>query len=106
MRVVAVAGGTSHTYQETSVLPISAVYIQVDYDNVEALSQILKHHNVLTLICTIQITDETASSAQVNLIRASDSSSTVKMFIVSAWGPLPNEESPIAAFQAVSIEQM
>ncbi|EXA54749.1 hypothetical protein FOVG_02157 [Fusarium oxysporum f. sp. pisi HDV247] len=129
MKVVAVAGGTGHvgrpiveslaqsqsfkvlvlgrkTCQDTSGLPASAVYIQVDYDNVEALSQILKHHNVHTLICTIQITDETASSAQVNLIRASDSSSTVKRFIVSAWGSLPNEESPAAAFQAASIEQL
>ncbi|WKT38251.1 hypothetical protein QSH57_000069 [Fusarium oxysporum f. sp. vasinfectum] len=129
MKVVAVAGGTGHvgrpiveslaqsqsfkvlvlgrkTCQDTSGLPASAVYIQVDYDNVEALSQILKHHNVHTLICTIQITDEIASSAQVNLIRASDSSSTVKRFIFSAWGSLPNEESPAAAFQAASIEQL
>ncbi|KAF6528723.1 hypothetical protein HZS61_000035 [Fusarium oxysporum f. sp. conglutinans] len=116
MKVVAVAGGTGHVgrpiveslaqsqsfkvlvlgrkaCQHTSGLPASAVYIQVDYDNVEALSQILKHHNVHTLICTIQITDETASSAQVNLIRASDSSSTVK-------------RSRAAAFQAASIEQL
>ncbi|KAH7217720.1 hypothetical protein DER44DRAFT_804117 [Fusarium oxysporum] len=115
MKVVAVAGGTGHVgrpiveslaqsqsfkvlvlgrkaCQDTSGLPASAVYIKVDYDNVEALSQILKHHNAHTLICTIQITDETASSAQ--------------RFIVSAWGSLPNEESPVAAFQAASIEQL
>ncbi|KAL5619773.1 hypothetical protein FOVSG1_001995 [Fusarium oxysporum f. sp. vasinfectum] len=107
MRVVAVAGGTGHVgrpiveslaqsrsfkvlvlgrkaCQDTSGLPASAVYIKVDYDNVEALSQILKHHNAHTLICTIQITDETASSAQLT----------------------SHDRSPVAAFQADSIEQL
>ncbi|KAM0559997.1 hypothetical protein ACHAPJ_003952 [Fusarium lateritium] len=129
MKTIAVAGGTGHVGrpivetlaespsfkvlvlgrkapEEIEGLPVSATYLQVDYTNAEALSHLLKQHNVHTLISTIQITDETASSAQVNLISASDKSSTVERFIISAWGSLPDEQSPTAAFQAASIARL
>ncbi|KAF4967026.1 hypothetical protein FSARC_5317 [Fusarium sarcochroum] len=149
MKVIAVAGGTGHvgrpiveTLAESASfkvlvlgrkapdetkggLPVSTTYLQVDYANVEALAHLLKQHNVHTLISTIQITGETASSAQVNLISASDKSSAVKRFIISAWGALPNEQylpsatictrlpsanasprSPTATFHAASIARL
>lgn len=77
--------------QENLDLPGSLVYIQVDYTYPEALAQVLKQHNVHTVVSTIQITDETASTAELNLIRAAGSSLTVKRFITSSWGSLPSE---------------
>ncbi|OLN85752.1 Isoflavone reductase P3-like protein 1 [Colletotrichum chlorophyti] len=126
MKVIAVAGGTGHVGRpivETLArspsfkvvvlgrktnpdLPGFSVYIQNDYKDIEALAQILTQHNVHTVISTIQITDETASTAEVNLIRAADSSSSAKRFIASSWGSLPNENSPTSGYQEASIGQL
>ncbi|KAM5345078.1 hypothetical protein ACJ41O_010940 [Fusarium nematophilum] len=125
MKSITVAGGTGHvgrpiveTLAQSSFKVIvlgrkanpdladSSEYIQVDYTHPGGLAQILKTHDVHTVISTIQITDETASAAEVNLIKAADTSSTVKRFITSSWGTLPNEKSPTSAFHEASISQL
>jgi hypothetical protein len=66
--------------------------LKVDYANVDVTSQLLKQHGVHTIISALQITDEISSAAQVNLIKAADLSSSVKRFIASGWGAIPNEQ--------------
>lgn len=64
----------------------------MDYADVDATTQLLEQHGVHTIISALQITDGVSSAAQVNLIKAADLSSSVKRFIASGWGAIPNEQ--------------
>lgn len=100
MVVVAVAGGSGNvgrtiveTLRATSeheviVLGRKAAdgVVAVDYGDVDATADLLKSHNVHTVISTVSVTDQSASDAQVNLIKAAAKSGTTKRFIVSGWG--------------------
>lgn len=63
----------------------------VDYTDVDATAKFLAQHQVKVVISTIQVTDETSSIAEVNLIKAAGQASTVARFIASSWGSLPSE---------------
>lgn len=64
----------------------------MDYADVDATANLLSQHEVKAVISTIQVTDETSSLAEVNLIKAAGQASTVARFIASSWGSLPNEK--------------
>ncbi|KAK5994724.1 Oxidoreductase BOA1-like protein [Cladobotryum mycophilum] len=123
MVVVAIAGGTGNvgrTIVETliesakhrvivlgrgessSTSTTAACLVVVNYTDVDATAQLLKQHQVHTVISTIQVANEDTSVAEVNLIKAAELAGSVKRFIASGWGALPNERSPAIAFQRAS----
>lgn len=63
----------------------------VDYIDIDATAELLRQHNVVTVISAIQVTDETSSAAEIGLIKAAEQSSTVSRFIASGWGSLPSK---------------
>ncbi|KAL6895098.1 hypothetical protein GGI43DRAFT_429204 [Trichoderma evansii] len=74
----------------------------VDYTDVDATAKLLVQHEVKVVISTIQVTDETSSTAEIKLIKAAGQSSTVSRFIASGWGSLPSETSPTSVLQKAS----
>ncbi|KAJ3523642.1 hypothetical protein NM208_g12377 [Fusarium decemcellulare] len=125
MKVVAVAGGSGHvgraiveTLAQSPSLKVivlgrnpssdktdGSLHAVVDYTNIDALTNVLKQHDVHTVISTIQVATEEASSAEVNLIKVA-SQASVQRFISSGWGSLPNEMSPTSAFHRASVQQL
>jgi hypothetical protein len=63
----------------------------VDYTDVDATAKVLSKHDVKIVISAIQVTDETSSAAEVNLIQAAGQVSAVTRFIASGWGSLAAE---------------
>ncbi|EED13624.1 conserved hypothetical protein [Talaromyces stipitatus ATCC 10500] len=125
MVVVAVAGGSGNVGRtivetlreigkhEVIVLGRKAIsntanvkFIVVDYGDVETITTALIQHNVHTVICTISVADEISSKSQINLIKAAGQSSSVKRFIASGWGALPNKKSPVYAFQETANNEL
>ncbi|KAL7919855.1 hypothetical protein ACQKWADRAFT_329347 [Trichoderma austrokoningii] len=121
MAVVAVAGGTGNvgrtiveTLVESSNYKVIVLGRQAqtildnvpcyaaDYTDLDAVATLLSQYEVGVVISTIQLTDETSSIAEVNLITAAGRVSTVTRFIASCWGSLPNEMSPTLIFQRAS----
>ncbi|KAM0255928.1 hypothetical protein ACHAQJ_005329 [Trichoderma viride] len=121
MSVVAVAGGTGNvgrtiveTLAESSKYKVivlgrkahqvldNAPSYAIDYTDISATANFLAQHEVQIVISTIQVTDETSSAAEVNLIKAAEQSSTVARFIASGWGSLPSETSPTSVLQQAS----
>ncbi|PTB37394.1 uncharacterized protein TrAFT101_011119 [Trichoderma asperellum] len=119
--VVAVAGGTGNvgrTIVETlATSPSYKVIVlgrksqtvldnvpcyAVDYTDIGATAKLLAQHEVAIIISTIQVTDETSSAAEVNLIKAAEQASAVSRFIASGWGSLPTETSPVSILQKAS----
>lgn len=68
-----------------------APVVAVDYNNVAETAKLLASKKVEVVISTIHIMGETASTAQVDLIKAAAQSGTVKRFIVSEWGIVHTE---------------
>ncbi|XEV04650.1 hypothetical protein FSHL1_009937 [Fusarium sambucinum] len=58
--------------------------LEVDYSNVEDLTQILVDNKVATIISTLFVT--TDGSTQVNLVKAAEASQCTRRFIPSIWG--------------------
>ncbi|KAJ5637145.1 hypothetical protein N7490_007024 [Penicillium lividum] len=81
------------TRSENVESPIgNAKYVQVDYDDQEALVQTLERHEVQTVICAIGMLGDDCSEAQLNLIKAADLASTVTRFITSEFSYFTSEE--------------
>ncbi|KAF4250708.1 hypothetical protein CNMCM8980_010649 [Aspergillus fumigatiaffinis] len=59
--------------------------VQVDYDDIPSLIQVLEQHAVHTIISAIGIFDATTSQSQLNLIQAAEKSSVTKRFIPSEY---------------------
>ncbi|EAU37814.1 predicted protein [Aspergillus terreus NIH2624] len=113
MSVIAVAGGTGGvgktivevlakqpTYQ-VIVLTRHSVgsdavghvnQVQVDYNNITGLVQILEQHTVHTIISAIGLFDDATSQSQLNLIQAADQSKTTKRFIPSEYSFIQTKE--------------
>lgn len=111
MVVIAVAGGTGNVGRtivevlsesteykviilarktpESSV-SLAPVYV-TDYNDIQGVTDLLSSQNVHTVISTISVTTEAASTAQVNLIKAAAKSPTIKRFIPTGWGAIPSE---------------
>lgn len=100
MVVVAVVGGTGHVgatiaeglradpNHEVVVLSRKAAdgIIAVNYADIDGTAEILRSHNVHTVVNAIDVGNESSSEAQLNLIRAAAKAGSVKRFIVSEWG--------------------
>ncbi|UKZ78246.1 hypothetical protein TrVFT333_005982 [Trichoderma virens FT-333] len=121
MSVIAVAGGTGNvgrtiveTLAESSEYKVIVLgrkaqavvenipTFAVDYVDIDATAELLRQHNVVTVISAIQVTDETSSAAEIGLIKAAEQSSTVSRFIASGWGSLPSKASPASVLQRAS----
>lgn len=74
-----VALGRSASTAVSDVVPIN-------YSDVAAVAKTLRDHSVDTVVVTINVGDQAASDAQLNVIRAAAEAGTVKRFIVSEWG--------------------
>ncbi len=58
----------------------------VNYDNVEQTAEVLKQHNVHTIISTIAVSTPEALASEINLVRAASLSAGTKRFVASNWG--------------------
>jgi putative NADH-flavin reductase len=65
--------------------------IAVDYTSVEELEKALSAASVHTVISCLSIADEASGLAQLNLIKASEQSSSVKRILPSEFGGDYNE---------------
>ncbi|KAJ5110432.1 hypothetical protein N7532_000967 [Penicillium argentinense] len=75
------------TRQEHVESPVAGVqYVQVDYDDVDALARHLEAHQVQTVICAIGMLGDDCSEAQLNLINAAKQAASVQRFMPSEWG--------------------
>ncbi|KAF2429073.1 NmrA-like family protein [Tothia fuscella] len=71
---------------------VSSVF-EVDYNNVEQLSNTLEENSVHTVICTIAMMDAAAGQAELNIIAAAAKSPSTERFVGSNWVvATPNEE--------------
>ncbi|KAJ5973360.1 hypothetical protein N7481_010570 [Penicillium waksmanii] len=61
------------------------LYVQIDYNDVPALTRQLEHHNIHTIISAIGLTSEETSNSQMNLIEAADKSKVTERFIPSEY---------------------
>jgi hypothetical protein len=59
--------------------------VQVDYDDIPSLIQVLEQHAIHIIISAIGIFDATTSQSQLNLIQAAEKSSVTKRFIPSEY---------------------
>lgn len=126
MVVVAVAGGTGHLGQaivevlkenpKHKVIVLGrkapektdpdAPALVVDYSDIEGTAQLLADNDVHTVISTILVTDETGSTAQINLIKAATKSAATKRFIASDWGIEHSEESPMYSVREAAFNEL
>lgn len=66
--------------------------IKVDYNDINAVTNILEKHNVHTVISTISVIMPEAGAAERNLIKAAAEAAPTKRFVQSDWGvPAPLE---------------
>lgn len=73
--------------------------VAVNYMDVESLTEVLESNGVEVVISALAVMDETASQGQINLIKASEKSSTTTRFVASTWGfPLMEEDVAILSF--------
>ncbi|PNP78494.1 hypothetical protein FNYG_08124 [Fusarium nygamai] len=79
----------------------SAMY--VDYTNISHIRDVLKKHNVEVVISCLNLINPEASQAEVNLARASDSSSGTRRFIASQWSIKTPQGSPLPDFSAATL---
>ncbi|KAK4074703.1 uncharacterized protein Triagg1_4852 [Trichoderma aggressivum f. europaeum] len=74
--------------------PNAPPLINVNYDDIDAVANILEEHNVHTIISAIKVITPESGVSEVNLIKAATKSSPTKRFIQSEWGvPTPQEKS-------------
>ncbi|GFF28440.1 hypothetical protein IFM58399_01978 [Aspergillus lentulus] len=66
--------------------------VQVDYDDIPSLVQVLKQHAIHTIISAIGIFDATTSQSQLNLIQAAEKSNVTKRFIPSEYSFIQTKE--------------
>ncbi|KAF5548210.1 nmra-like family [Fusarium napiforme] len=118
VRVVAVAGGQGDVgrtivevlgqNQQNLILVLSrklddesAIY--VDYNDISHIRDILEKHNVEVVISCLNVISPEASQAEVNLARASETSSKTRRFIASQWSIKTPRGSPLPDFSAATL---
>ncbi|KAL6406666.1 hypothetical protein AUP68_09467 [Ilyonectria robusta] len=80
-RHTAVVLSRKSTGAEDLGLPI----VEVDYESVDSLTEVLEKHNINTVISTLALHIHGVGEAQLKLIRAADKSSVTKRFVASSW---------------------
>ncbi|KLO98697.1 uncharacterized protein FFB20_05740 [Fusarium fujikuroi] len=119
VHVVAVAGGQGDVgktivevlsqNQQNRVLVLSRKKlddestIYVDYNDVSHIRDALEKHSVEVVISCLNVISPEASQAEVNLARASDSSSATHRFIASQWSIPTPQGSPLPDFAAATL---
>jgi hypothetical protein len=58
----------------------------VDYNDVDAVAEILRSNNVHTVISALKVIAAEGGLAETNLVKAAAKSSVTKRFIASDWG--------------------
>lgn len=71
---------------------LGARIIATDYQDVTALTKILEHNNVHTVVSTLSMMPNAAGALEQTLIRAADASKTTKRLIPSEFGFPQREE--------------
>lgn len=66
--------------------------VAVNYEDPQALKNILEANEIHTVISAQSMRVETASRAQINLIRAAAAAKHTQRFIASEWGTLTPSE--------------
>jgi uncharacterized protein YbjT (DUF2867 family) len=59
--------------------------VQVNYDDIPSLVQVLEQHDIHTIISAISILDDASHQSQLNLIQAAEKSSATKRFVPSEY---------------------
>ncbi|KAK6444208.1 hypothetical protein FP744_10000456 [Trichoderma asperellum] len=72
--------------------PSAPPVIKVDYDDINAVTNILEKHNVHTVISTISVITPESGAAERNLIKAAAKATPTKRFIQNDWGVLAPSE--------------
>ncbi|KAF5001391.1 hypothetical protein FDECE_10954 [Fusarium decemcellulare] len=116
MQTIAVSGGlgdVGRTIVEELKASGSFTVIVMTRKARQPLGEELGHSNleirsprVTTVISAMQIMTETASVAQVNLVKAAVKSGTVKRFVVSEWYVLHTEISPAYTLREAAVEEL
>lgn len=105
---VAIAGGRGHlgaiiaetltddSRHEYIVLsrgaPKNEKEVQVDYDDISAVTAVLEKHEIHTVISTMLVISEPAAKSETNLVKAAAASKFTERFVQSIWGaPAPAE---------------
>lgn len=68
--------------------PSAPPFISVDYNDIDAVTNILDKYNVHTVISTISVITPESGAAERNLIKAAAKAAPTKRFIQSDWGVL------------------
>ncbi|KAL6809366.1 hypothetical protein GGI42DRAFT_340498 [Trichoderma sp. SZMC 28013] len=89
--------------------PNAPPLINVNYNDIDAVANLLEEHNVRTIISAIKVITLESGVSEVNLIKAAAKSSPTKRFIQSEWGvPIPQENLRLLQHKVrlASIEQL
>ncbi|KAL6887106.1 hypothetical protein GGI43DRAFT_267301 [Trichoderma evansii] len=90
--------------------PSAAPLVNVNYEDVNAITNILEKYNVHTVISAIKIITPESGTAECNLIKAAAKAAPTKRFIQSDWGVrAPSENSlrlPQHYVRLASMEQL
>lgn len=70
----------------------SAVHVQIDYNDIPAMTRQLEHHNIHTIISAIGLISEETSKSQINLIEAADKSKVTERFVPSEYSFIQTAE--------------
>lgn len=79
--------------KESKEMPATGtLYVQIDYNDVPALTRQLEHHNIHTIISAIGLISEETSNSQMHLIEAAEKSEVTKRFIPSEYSFIQTAE--------------
>ncbi|KAF7551733.1 hypothetical protein G7Z17_g4793 [Cylindrodendrum hubeiense] len=85
-------------------------YLQVDYANIEGMSQSFRQAGVDTVICAIGVVTPETNQAQLNLIQAAEQSESTRRFVISGYDMQHLKEhieiSPLARYTFEAIESL
>ncbi len=77
--------------------------VAIDYSNPSGIATTFEEYKITTVICAIAVIDQGSCEAQLNLIRAANSSTTVKRFIPSDFG-IHFKEGHVETFPLVAFK--
>ncbi|KAF4462918.1 hypothetical protein FALBO_10266 [Fusarium albosuccineum] len=90
--------------------PGGAQFIKVDYNDKVSLTRRLEEHKIEAVVSTINLQNEAASNAQLNLIEAANASETTKRFIPSEFAFVASledaEAEPSVGFALKSVDAL
>ncbi|KAL1632956.1 hypothetical protein SLS56_003242 [Neofusicoccum ribis] len=87
-----------------------ALPITTDYQDVESIKSMLESNKIHTVISCLSVSDESAGSAQVNLVKAAAKSTSAMRFVHSNWSiPYPEDTAdwmPELRFRFAAVEEL